>query len=101
MNNIVLEQTERTRIRRLPERGRYDRHTVYAILDEALICHIGFVADGRPVVIPTIHARVGDRLYFHGSPAAGIFRNLRQGADACVTVTLLDGLVLARSAFHS
>ncbi len=100
MNNIVLEQTDRTRIRRLPERGNYDRATIEAILDEALICHVGFVVEGRPVVIPTIHARVGDHLYFHGSPAAGMLRTLRGGLDACVTVTLLDGLVLARSAFH-
>jgi uncharacterized protein len=101
MNKIVLEQTEKTRVRRLPERGHYDQETIYAILDEGLICHVGFVVDGRPVVIPTIHTRVGDALYFHGSPAAGMLRNLREGADACVTVTLLDGLVLARSAFHS
>ena len=101
MNNIVLEQTDRTRVHRLPERGHYDRATIHAILDEALICHVGFVVEGRPVVIPTIHARVGDHLYFHGSPAAGMLRTLRGGVDACVTVTLLDGLVLARSAFHS
>jgi nitroimidazol reductase NimA-like FMN-containing flavoprotein (pyridoxamine 5'-phosphate oxidase superfamily) len=101
MSDIVLEQSDKTRVRRLPERGRYDRDTIYAILDESLICHVGLVADGHPVVIPTIHTRVGDDLYFHGSPAAGILRNLREGADACVTVTLLDGLVLARSAFHS
>ena len=100
MENIVLEQTDRTRIRRLPERGNYDPAVIHAILDEALICHVGFVVDGRPVVIPTIHARVGDHLYFHGSPAAGMLRTLRGGVDACVTVTLLDGLVLARSAFH-
>jgi nitroimidazol reductase NimA-like FMN-containing flavoprotein (pyridoxamine 5'-phosphate oxidase superfamily) len=100
MNDIVLEQTERTRIGRLPERGHYDRATIDAILDEALICHVGFVVEGRPVVIPTIHARVGDHLYFHGSPAAGMLRTLRGGVDACVTATLLDGLVLARSAFH-
>jgi uncharacterized protein len=100
MSNIVLEQSDKTRVRRLPERGRYDRDTIYAILDESLICHVGLVADGHPVVIPTIHTRIGDDLYFHGSPAAGILRNLREGADACVTVTLLDGLVLARSAFH-
>jgi len=100
MENIVLEQTDRTRIRRLPERGNYDPAVIHAILDEALICHVGFVIDGRPVVIPTIHARVGDHLYFHGSPAAGMLRTLRGGVDACVTVTLLDGLVLARSAFH-
>jgi uncharacterized protein len=100
MSNIVLEQTERTRIHRLPQRGNYDRPTIDAILDEALICHVGFVIDGRPVVIPTIHTRVDDHLYFHGSPASGMLRNLRDGVDACVTVTLVDGLVLARSAFH-
>lgn len=100
MSDIVLEQSDKTKVRRLPERGRYDRDTIYAILDESLICHVGFVADGHPVVIPTIHTRVGGDLYFHGSPAAGMLRNLREGADACVTVTLLDGLVLARSGFH-
>ena len=100
MNNIVLEQTDRTRIKRLPERGNYDPAVIHAILDEALICHVGFVVEERPVVIPTIHARVGDHLYFHGSPAAGMLRTLRGGVEACVTVTLLDGLVLARSAFH-
>jgi nitroimidazol reductase NimA-like FMN-containing flavoprotein (pyridoxamine 5'-phosphate oxidase superfamily) len=100
MNNIVLEQTDRTRVRRLPERGNYEVAVINAILDEALICHVGFVVEGRPVVIPTIHARIGDHLYFHGSPAAGMLRTLRGGLEACVTVTLLDGLVLARSAFH-
>ncbi len=100
MNHIVLEQTDRTRIHRLPQRGNYDRDTIHAILDEALICHVGFVSGGRPVVIPTIHTRVGEHLYFHGSPAAGMLRTLTAGGEACVTVTLLDGLVLARSAFH-
>ena len=100
MNHIVLEQTDRTRIHRLPQRGDYDRETIHAILDEALICHVGFVSGGRPVVIPTIHTRVGEHLYFHGSPAAGMLRTLTAGGEACVTVTLLDGLVLARSAFH-
>ena len=100
MSDIVLEQSDRTRVRRLPERGRYDYETIHAILDEALICHVGFVVNGQPVVIPTIHTRVGDKLYFHGSPAAGLLRNLREGGSACVTVTLVDGLVLARSAFH-
>ena len=100
MNHIVLEQTDKTRIHRLPQRGNYDRETIHAILDEALICHVGFVSGGRPVVIPTIHTRVGEHLYFHGSPAAGMLRTLTAGGEACVTVTLLDGLVLARSAFH-
>jgi len=93
-------QTERTTVHRLPERADYDRDTVHRILDEALICHVAFVADGHPVVIPTIHTRVGDRLYFHGSPASGLLRSMRSGVEVCVSVTLLDGLVLARSAFH-
>jgi uncharacterized protein len=92
--------SERTRVKRLPKRGAYDRATIDAILDEALICHLGFVVDGAPVVIPTIHWREGDQLYFHGSAASRMLRTLREGVDACVTVTLLDGLVLARSAFH-
>jgi nitroimidazol reductase NimA-like FMN-containing flavoprotein (pyridoxamine 5'-phosphate oxidase superfamily) len=97
-------QTPRTTLRRLPKRGTHDRDTIYAILDEAYICHLGFVVPGengvQPFVIPTIHARVGDTLYFHGSAASRMLRSLRDGVDACVTVTLLDGLVLARSAFH-
>lgn len=93
-------KTERTTVRRLPKRASYDAATIHAILDEALICHVGFVVNGAPVVIPTIHWRDGDRLYFHGSAASRMLRNLREGIDACVTVTLLDGLVLARSAFH-
>ncbi len=87
-------------MRRLPSRGAYDRETIYAILDEALICHVGFVVDGQPFVIPTIYWRDGDTLYFHGSAASRMLRTLRGGVDACVTVTLLDGLVMARSAFH-
>jgi len=93
-------KTERTTLKRLPKRGSHERDTVYAILDEALICHVGFVVNGAPVVIPTIHWREGDTLYFHGSAASRMLRSLREGVDACVTVTLLDGLVLARSAFH-
>lgn len=93
-------KTERTTVRRLPKRASYDAATIHAILDEALICHVGFVVNGAPVVIPTIHWRDGDRLYFHGSAASRMLRNLREGIDACVTITLLDGLVLARSAFH-
>ncbi len=93
-------QTDRTTVRRLPKRGSYERELVYSILDEALICHVGFVVDGKPVVIPTIHWREGDRLYLHGSAVSQMLRTLRGGVEACVTVTLLDGLVLARSAFH-
>src|SRR5688572_20530897 len=93
-------KTERTTVKRLPKRASYDVETIHAILDEALICHVGFVFNGAPVVIPTIHWRDGDTLYFHGSAASRMLRSLRDGLDACVTVTLLDGLVLARSAFH-
>jgi nitroimidazol reductase NimA-like FMN-containing flavoprotein (pyridoxamine 5'-phosphate oxidase superfamily) len=96
----TILQTERTTVRRLPKRGLYDRETIHAIIDEALICHVGFVVEGAPVVIPTIHTRVGETLYFHGSAASRMLRSLRGGVEACVTVTLLDGLVLARSAFH-
>lgn len=92
--------SDRTRVRRLPDRGHYDAATIHSILDEALLCHVGFVVDGAPVVIPTIHWRDGDTLYFHGSAASRMLRSLKNGVDACVTVTLLDGLVLARSAFH-
>jgi uncharacterized protein len=93
-------KTERTTVRRLPARGQYDPAAIAAIIDEALICHVGFVVNGAPVVIPTIHTRVGDTLYFHGSAASRMLRTLRDGVEACVCVTLLDGLVLARSAFH-
>lgn len=90
----------RTTVKRRAERGRYDHETVHAILDEAYICHVGFVHDGAPVVLPTMHARIGDRLFIHGSAASRMLRTLAGGVEACVTVTLLDGLVLARSAFH-
>ena len=93
-------QTEKTRVKRLPNRGAYDRETIYAILDEAFICHVGYVLEGQPYVIPTGYARIGDDLYIHGSSASRMLRNLAQGVDVCVTVTLVDGLVLARSAFH-
>lgn len=92
--------TPRTTVRRLAKRAVYGRDTVYGILDEALVCHVGFIVDGQPMVIPTIHTRVGDQLYVHGSVASRMLRSLEQGVEACVTVTILDGLVLARSAFH-
>jgi hypothetical protein len=95
-----FDPTGRTRVRRLPQRGDYGRDTVYSILDEGLVCHVGFVAEGEPFVIPTGYARVGDDLYIHGSPASRMLRALAGGVPVCVTVTLLDGLVLARSAFH-
>src|SRR5918998_5397290 len=90
----------RTAVRRHPERGVYDRAFIDAVLDEALYCHVGFVAEGKPVVIPTIHARNGDTLYLHGSPASRMLRDLEQGIDVCVTATLLDGLVLARAVYN-
>jgi nitroimidazol reductase NimA-like FMN-containing flavoprotein (pyridoxamine 5'-phosphate oxidase superfamily) len=92
--------TERTTVRRRPQRASYEQSTVEAILDEALFCHVGFVVDDQPYVIPTIHARVGTRLYIHGSAASRMLRSVGAGIPVCVTVTLLDGLVLARSAFH-
>ncbi len=92
--------TERTQVKRLPKRGAYDRETVYKILDEAFVCHVGFVADGQPYVIPTNFGRSGDTLYLHGSVASRMLRTLSAGVPVCATVTLIDGLVLARSAFH-
>ncbi|HSR45299.1 MAG TPA: pyridoxamine 5'-phosphate oxidase family protein [Acidimicrobiia bacterium] len=93
--------SDRSRIRRLPDRGSYDQETIYEILDEALICHVGFVDEtGLPVVIPTIHARVGNVLYLHGSPASRMLRTLRAGRQVSVAATILDGLVLAKSQFH-
>jgi len=92
--------TERTQVHRLPKRGVYDREAVYRILDEGLVCHIGFVAEGKPAVIPTGYGRKDDMLYIHGSPASRMFRAMAKGAEVCVTVTLVDGVVLARSAFH-
>jgi nitroimidazol reductase NimA-like FMN-containing flavoprotein (pyridoxamine 5'-phosphate oxidase superfamily) len=92
--------TERTQVKRLPKRGVYDQAQVHAILDEGFICHVGFVADGQPYVIPTGYARAGEQIYIHGSAASRMLRALGQGAPLCVTVTLVDGLVLARSAFH-
>jgi nitroimidazol reductase NimA-like FMN-containing flavoprotein (pyridoxamine 5'-phosphate oxidase superfamily) len=84
----------------LPKRASYERETVNAILDEGFICHVGFIADARPVVIPTGYGRLGDKLYLHGSAASRMLKALREGIDVCVTVTLVDALVLARSAFH-
>lgn len=93
-------KTERTTLKRLPKRGHFDRETVNAILDEAFICHVGFVVEGQPYVIPTGYARIGNDLVIHGSSASRMLRSIAEGIDVCVTVTLVDGLVLARSAFH-
>ena len=95
-----LTQTARTTLRRLPQRGAFDRRSINQILDEGFICHVGFVAEGQPFVIPTGYARVEDKLIIHGSQASRMLRTLGQGIEVCVTVTLIDGLVLARSAFH-
>ena len=92
--------TDRTQDKRLPKRASYDKAQVYAILDEGRVCHVGFVVDGQPYVIPTGYARVDDLLYLHGSAASRMLRALDEGVPVCVTVTLVDGLVLARSAFH-
>src|SRR5262245_48856304 len=96
----AISPTPRTTLRRLPQRGSHERAQVDAILDEAYVCHVGFVVDGQPFVIPTIHARVGTTLYLHGSAASRMLRTLAQGLPVCVTASLVDGLVLARSAFH-
>ena len=98
--NMTFTQTDRTKLKRLPKRGHFDRETVYGILDEGFICHVGFAPEGQPFVIPTGYARDGDKLYIHGSQASRMLRTLSGGVDACVTVTIIDGLVLARSAFH-
>ena len=92
--------SERTRVRRVPGRGVYDRALIEAILDEALICHVGLINDAQPFVIPTIHWRIGDELFIHGSAASRMIEHGGEGAPLCVTVTLIDGIVLARSAFH-
>lgn len=92
--------TERTRVVREPQRGVYDREVIYKILDEGLVCHVGFVADNQPFVIPTLYARVGDAIYFHGSAASRMLHGAGDGAQVCVTVTLADGIVLARSVFN-
>jgi nitroimidazol reductase NimA-like FMN-containing flavoprotein (pyridoxamine 5'-phosphate oxidase superfamily) len=96
----TFSPTERTRIVREPHRGSFDRETIYKILDEGFVCHVGFTMDAQPYVIPTMFARVGDAIYFHGSAASRMLRGLSGGLAVCVTVTLIDGLVLARSVFN-
>lgn len=93
-------KTTRTQVKRVPKRGHYDQETVYSILDAGLICHVGFAMEGQPFVIPTAYGRLDNRLFIHGSPASRMLKSLQQGIEVCVTVTLLDGLVLARSAMH-
>ena len=95
-----LPQTARSSLKRLPQRGNYDRELINQILDEGFICHVGFVVDDEPFVIPTGYARAEDKLFIHGSQASRMLRALEKGIEVCLTVTLIDGLVLARSAFH-
>jgi nitroimidazol reductase NimA-like FMN-containing flavoprotein (pyridoxamine 5'-phosphate oxidase superfamily) len=96
----AFEQTKRNKVQRMPARGQYERDEVYQIVDEALICHVGFVVDGQPFVIPTLHARDGDTLLLHGSSASRLMRHAGSGGSLCVTVTHVDGIVLARSIFN-
>ncbi|MEQ1606097.1 MAG: pyridoxamine 5'-phosphate oxidase family protein [Pyrinomonadaceae bacterium] len=95
-----IPETPKTRLKRIPKRGHFERETINSILDDAFICHVGFTVEGQPYVIPTGYGRIGDNLYIHGSAASRMLRNLSGGMDVCVTITILDGLVLARSAFH-
>ena len=95
-----LAPTARTTLHRRPQRGSHLRDDIHRILDDGLVCHVGFVVDGQPYVIPTIYARVDDRLYIHGSAVSRMLSTLADGVEICVTITLLDGVVLARSAFH-
>lgn len=95
-----FSKTSRTRVRRLPKRGHYEKETIYKILDEALVCRVGFVEDGQPIVIPTNFARVEDAIILHGAKASRMLKHIEAGHPVCVEVTLVDGLVLARSVFH-
>jgi len=90
--------TERTKVRRKPDRGRYDREMIYSILDEAFVCHVGFIGDGQPFVVPTNYVRVGDKLFLHGSTASRLMKTLASGAPFCLSVTLLDGIVFSPTA---
>ena len=94
------QPTERTQVKRLPKRANYDRETVFQILDASFVCHVGFSVEGQPYVIPTNYGRSGETIYLHGSAASRMLRTLSEGVPVCVTVTHLDGIVLARSAFH-
>ncbi|MFQ5617048.1 MAG: pyridoxamine 5'-phosphate oxidase family protein, partial [Anaerolineales bacterium] len=97
---MTFPKTPRSRIKRVPERGYYDRETIYDILDQGMICHVGIAPEGQPVVIPTLYARVGDEIVFHGAKASRLLKYMQNGGEVCVAVTLVDGLVLARSTFH-
>lgn len=99
MNDAAFTPTKRTQVKRMPKRGQYDRESIYKILDAGAICHVGYVIDGAPYVTPTAYWRQGDRIYWHGSSASRMLRHT-DGAQVCLTVAMLDGFVLARSAFH-
>ena len=101
MSESLLAQTERTRIHRKPQRGSYDQSVIYSILDEGLVCHVGFTVDDQPYVIPTAYCRVDDKLYIHGAVASRMLKTLQGGVNVCLTVTLVDALVVARSAFNN
>ncbi len=101
MNSKDFPETDRSRLRRLPDRGSHGRDDIYAILDDGLVCHVGFVVDGRPIVIPMAYGRIGDRLFLHGGITSRLMKSLAMGMDVCITVTMVDGIVLARSNFHS
>lgn len=96
----TFSKTTRNKVKRLPERGHYDSAVIYPIIDEALICHVGFVQDGQPFVIPTLHARQGDRILLHGAKGSRLLRHVASGGEVCIAITLMDGIVLARSVFH-
>jgi nitroimidazol reductase NimA-like FMN-containing flavoprotein (pyridoxamine 5'-phosphate oxidase superfamily) len=98
--NSYLDSTARSKIKRLRERGSYDKETIYKIIDEAYYCHVSFVIDGQPYIIPTIHARIDDEIILHGSVASRMLKHIQAGNKVCIAVTHLDGLVLARSVFH-
>lgn len=95
-----FQKTERNRVRRVPDRGAYDKATIYPIVDAAVICHVGLIEEGQPVVIPTLHARQADTILLHGATTSRLMRYAASGAPLCITVTHVDGLVLARSVFH-
>jgi uncharacterized protein len=95
-----LQVTQRSKVRRLPQRSSQERELIYSILDEVLVAHVGFIVDNQPFVIPMAYGREGDRIYLHGSSVSRLLKTLEQGVDVCFTVTLLDGLVIARSLFH-
>ena len=99
-DNKELQVTQRSKLKRLPKRGSQERELIYSILDEALIAHVGFITNDQPFVIPMAYGRKGDRLYLHGSSVSRLLKTLEQGVDVCINVTLLDGLVIARSLFH-